>query len=150
MPPPSPNGAVSAPNKGQCDCPTGDWFELVCQHPYCLYVDAKGKPTAGLIWAHLNEENKEFYCKYGLLPNVEAWRSGDQLWLLNVVANGGLIKAVFKDTMETLFKNEKEAFMIRPSPSGKRRIVRITHGGAEVVGVLPDPEPEEEGAAAPA
>lgn len=107
---------------------------------YCIYVDADGKPTAGLIWAYLNDETKEFYFKYGLLPNTESWRSGDQLWLLNVVANGGMIKAVFKDTMSTLFKDEKEAFMIRPSPSGRRRVVRITHSGAEVVEILPMPK----------
>lgn len=108
---------------------------------YCLYVDDEGKPTAGLIWAHLNEENREFYCKYGVLPNLDAWRSGSELWLMNVIANDGLIRPVFKDTMETLFKDEKEAFMIRPSRSGRRRIVRITHSGTEVVGVLPDIEP---------
>jgi len=31
----------------------------------------------------LNDESKEFYFKYGLLPNIEAWHSGNQLWLLN-------------------------------------------------------------------
>ncbi|NEK22376.1 hypothetical protein GV827_08185 [Sulfitobacter sp. JBTF-M27] len=85
----------------------------------------------------MNDESKEFYFKYGLLPNIEAWRSGDQLLLLNVVANGGMIKAVFEDSMEKLFKDEKEAFMIRPSPSGRRRVVRITRSGAELVEVLP-------------
>lgn len=104
---------------------------------YCLYVDDEGKPTAGLIWAYLNEEAKEFYFRYGLLENFDAWRSGDELWLLNVVAEGGLIKAVFKDTMQTLFKDEKEAFMIRPSPTGRRRVVRLTHKGAHLHEVLP-------------
>jgi len=111
---------------------------------YCLYVDAEGKPTAGLVWAYLNDETVASYLKYGMLPDFEAWRSGDQLWLLNVVAKGGLIKQVFNDTMSTLFKDEKEAFMLRPSPSGRRRIVRITHDGAEVVKVLPAPKKEQD------
>lgn len=46
-----------------------------------------------------------------------------------MVAERVMIKAVFKD--------EKEAFMIRPSPSGRRRVVRITRSGAELVEVLP-------------
>ena len=46
--------------------------------------------------------------------------------------------------MSTLFKDEKEAFMLRPSPSGRRRIVRITHDGAEVVKVLPASKKEQD------
>ncbi|MEP4308100.1 MAG: toxin-activating lysine-acyltransferase [Sulfitobacter sp.] len=107
------------------------------QKTYCLYEDAEGKPTAGLLWAHLDEENKLYYQRYGYLRDYDSWRSGDQLWLLNVVAGGGMIKQVFKDTMSTLFMDEKEAFMIRLSPSGRRRVVRITHSGAELHEVLP-------------
>lgn len=112
---------------------------------YCLYLDAAGKPTAGLMWAYLDEEAKAFYFKYGILSGPDAWRSGNELWLLNVVAPNGQIKDIFKDTMETLFRHEKEAFMIRPSPSGRRRVVRITHKGAEVVRVLPKQRPPEDG-----
>jgi len=54
-----------------------------------------------------------------------------------VVAERVMIKAVLKDSMETLFKDEKEAFMIRPSSSGRRRVVRITRSGAELVEALP-------------
>lgn len=32
-PPLLPRGAVSARDKGQLHCPSGDWFELVCHHP---------------------------------------------------------------------------------------------------------------------
>lgn len=54
-----------------------------------------------------------------------------------MVAERVMIKAVFKDTMETLFKDQMKTFMIRPSPSGRRRVVRITRSGAELVEVLP-------------
>ena len=106
---------------------------------YCLYVDRAGKPVAGLIWAYLNEDMKDHYLSHGVLPNLAAWRSGRQLWLLNVVARGGLLKPIFKDTMATLFKNEQEAFMLRPSPNGQRRVVRITRRGTEIVQTLPAP-----------
>lgn len=116
---------------------------------YCLYVDDEGKPAAGLLWAYLNDASKDFYLEYGLLPNKDAWRSGDQLRLLNVVAAGGIIKTIIKDVRETLFNDQTEAFMIRPSPGMRRRIVRITRTGAELIKILPVPKlvPEDEAAA---
>lgn len=107
---------------------------------YCLYVDDEGKPVAGLIWAYLDETAKEHYLTYGVLTDLAAWRSGDQLWLLNVVAQGGLLKPIFKDTMTTLFMDEEEAYMLRPSPSGERRVVRITRRGTKVIQTLPAPD----------
>lgn len=102
----------------------------------CLYVDGDSKPVAGLIWAYLDEVHRDHYLEHGILPNLAAWRSGQELWLLNVVAQGGLLKPIFKDTMATVFKEETEAFMLRPSPKGKRRIVRITRQGTQVIRTL--------------
>ena len=104
---------------------------------YCIYTDDTGKPVAGLIWAHLDAENREFYLRHGVLLSNESWHSGRDLWLLNVIAPGGLIRDIFRDTMTTVFRDETEAFMLRPSPNGTRRIVRVTHQGTEVIKVLP-------------
>lgn len=117
---------------------------------YCLYIDTEGKPAAGLLWAYMNDASWNFYLEYGLLPKKDAWRSGDQLWLLNVVANGGMLKTIIKDERETHFNNQKEAFMIRPSRDGGRRVVRITRTGAELIKILPMPKlAPEDGTAAP-
>lgn len=104
---------------------------------YCMYADDTGKPVAGLLWAFINEEEKEYYLRYGMLRGAKAWNSGDQLWFLNIVAHGGLFKMIFEDMKEELFKNHTEGFMLRPSRSGKRRVVRLTHNSARVIQTLP-------------
>lgn len=106
---------------------------------YALYQDDKGKPTAALIWAFLDEPNTDHYIRYGILPNIAAWRSGKDAWLLNVIAERGTIRAVVNDLKTNIFKDHKEVFVLRPSPDGTRRIVRFTHTGTEVVRTLPKP-----------
>ncbi len=104
---------------------------------YALYTDNEGKPVAGVIWALIDQETTDFYLKYGVMPSIEAWRSGPDLWFMNVVAEGGTIKMVFDDLKKNIFGDHKEAFMLRPGRHGKRRIVRITHSGTRVVRTLP-------------
>ena len=104
---------------------------------YALYVDTEGKPVAGLIWALLDQDTTDFYLKYGVMPNIEAWRSGPDLWFMNVVAEGGTIKMMFNDLKKNLFADHKEAFMLRAGRHGTRRIVRFTHHGTSVVRTLP-------------
>lgn len=113
---------------------------------YVIYEDDTGKPVAGLLWAYINEEERAFYLKYGVLRGRDAWNSGDQVWFLNVVAPGGMVKKVLRDMQTTIFKDHKEAFMLRPSPSGKRRIVRITQKGMQVVETLPAPKTPDDAA----
>lgn len=110
---------------------------------YALYEDDEGKPVAGLIWAFLDDETTEFYLKYGVMPNIEAWRSGSDLWFMNIVAEGGALKLLFNDLKVSMFKEHKEAFMLRRGPQGTRRVVRLTHRGMKVVRTLPAPEEVE-------
>lgn len=104
---------------------------------FSLYLDEAGRPAAALIWALLDEEMAETYLDTGRLPNVAAWSSGPDLWLLSVIAPGEALKPVLKHAFGELFKSHDRAFVLRPSPGGERRVVEFTRKGARVVRKLP-------------
>ena len=109
---------------------------------YALYEDDEGKPVAGLIWAFMDKKTSDFYLDYGVMPDVDAWHSGPDLWFLNIVAEGGALKMLLSDLRVTLFKDNAEAFMLRPGRNGKSRVVRLTHKGMQVVRVIERKDPE--------
>lgn len=109
---------------------------------YALYEDDEGKPVAGLICAFMDKKTSDFYLDYGVMPDVDAWRSGPDLWFLNIVAEGGALKVLLSDLRVTLFKDNAEAFMLRPGRNGRRRVVRLTHKGMQVVRVMERKDPE--------
>lgn len=102
-----------------------------------VYVTPAGRPAAALIWAMLNDKTAEAYLATGRLPDVAAWTSGDDLWLLSVIADPPSLKHVLRDAFGTLFKNHARAFVLRPGRHGTRRVVEFTRKGARVVRRLP-------------
>lgn len=109
-----------------------------------IYVGETGRPSAGVIWAYLDDEMTEFYLRDGYLPNTGAWNSGTDLWFLHVIAQGGLIKDLLRDTMTgDLFAGHDKAFMLRVGAGGKRRVVEFTRKSAKVARVLPSVVPTD-------
>lgn len=108
---------------------------------YCLYLDRHKKPAGGLIWAFLDEKTAQHYLDFGVLPSLNSWRSGNQLWFLNVVAEGGLVRKVMKDAKDELFGEYDRGYMLRRSPGGERRVVEMTRHGAAVVRKMPPIKP---------
>lgn len=96
---------------------------------YRLYVDAKGRPSAALIWAFLDKGMAEEYLSKGRLPNVAAWTSGPDLWLLNIIAPGGHLRQVIKDIEGELFAGHDLIHVLRPSRHGDRRVVAFGRDG---------------------
>lgn len=135
-------GTTDAFSRIQMDMAMSLIHGALSNNTYALYEDDEGKPVAGLIWAFLDEETTEFYLEYGVMPNLDAWHSGKDLWFMNIVAEGGALKVLLKDLKVTVFKDHKEAFMLRAGPGGKRRIVRLTHSGMRVVRTLPPAKAE--------
>ena len=80
----------------------------------------------------------EFYLREGYLPDTAAWNSGDNLWFLHVIAQGGLIKQLLNDTMRgEVFAGYDKAYMLRVGSGGRRRVVEFTRNSARVARVLP-------------
>ena len=133
-------GTTDAFSRIQMDMAMSLIHGALSNNTYALYEDDEGKPVAGLIWAYLDEETTEFYLEYGVMPGLDAWRSGEDLWFMNVIAEGGVLRMLFNDLKKTVFKDGKEAFMLRAGPGGRRRVVRLTHSGMRVVRTLPPPK----------
>ncbi len=96
---------------------------------YRLYVDANERPSAALIWAFLNDEMTEEYLEKGRLPNIAAWTSGPDLWLLSIIAQGGHYRQVVDDIRGDLFADHDTAYVLRPSRHGDRRVVAFGQDG---------------------
>ncbi|MDV4146544.1 MULTISPECIES: toxin-activating lysine-acyltransferase [Shimia] len=96
---------------------------------YRIYLDQNERPSAALIWAFLNDEMTEEYLSRGRLPNVAAWTSGKDLWLLSMIANGGHYRQVVDDIKGDLFKDHDPIHVLRPSRHGDRRVVAFGHDG---------------------
>ncbi len=96
---------------------------------YRLYVDENERPSAALIWAFLDEEMTEEYLVKGRLPNVAAWTSGPDLWLLSIIAKGGHVRQLVKDIEGELFAGHDPIHVLRPSRHGDRRVVAFGRDG---------------------
>lgn len=104
-----------------------------------IYLGSNGRPSAAVIWAYLNEEAARDYERKGLLKSLQEWNSGDQLWFLHVIAEGGKVRAIMDDCLQDpLFEEFDCAYMLRAAPTGRRRIVRITRRGIKLVQSLSD------------
>ncbi|MEW9920918.1 hypothetical protein AB2B41_14985 [Marimonas sp. MJW-29] len=66
-----------------------------------------------------------------------AWSSGNDLWFIHVIADGGKIKDIIADAVESpIFRDHERAFMLRVGPTGRRRIVSFTRDGMQLVRTL--------------
>ncbi|MEK9967765.1 MAG: toxin-activating lysine-acyltransferase [Ferrovibrio sp.] len=74
-------------------------------------------PVAYASWAYLNEtaEARLMQGVRKLAPND--WKSGDRLWLVDLVVPFGGTEEVLKELREQVFK-DKKAKTLRPSPEG--------------------------------
>lgn len=74
-------------------------------------------PVAYASWAYLNEaaEARLMQGVRKLAPND--WKSGDRLWLVDLVVPFGGTEEVMKELREQVFK-DKKAKTLRPSPEG--------------------------------
>ncbi|MEM6943019.1 MAG: toxin-activating lysine-acyltransferase, partial [Pseudomonadota bacterium] len=104
---------------------------------FAVYLDEKGRPTAGVLWAWLSEECAERYVEEGCLRDRSDWTSGNQLWLIYAIASGDQLRQVAADFRGDRFAGHTEAFMLRPMSDGTNRVVRFTRKGANLLRRVP-------------
>lgn len=103
-----------------------------------IYLGSNNRPSAALVWAYLSDEATEDYLNKGYLADLKAWNSGDSLWFLPVIAEGGKIKDIIDDAINSpTFASYERGHMLRVGPTGRRRIVSFTRKGVELVRTLP-------------
>jgi cytolysin-activating lysine-acyltransferase len=93
-------------------CAAGD-------HEQAVQVFKTGeKPFAFVSWALLNEEAEKRLISGQPRLRPGDWRSGDRLWLIDVVAPFGGPEGVLTHLKQKLFKDRK-VMTLRPHAEGK-------------------------------
>jgi len=83
-----------------------------------LYLQSSGGslPVAYVSWAYLNDEAEEkFIATQRIAPND--WKSGENTWLIDVLAPFGGEQAILKELLNDVLKNS-EVSMLYPSLEG--------------------------------
>ena len=86
-----------------------EWLLLapITKEQFRLYKDAEGKPVGLILWAFVNEEvNKRLELGIGKLAFNE-WKSGDTLWIIDLIAPLGGADKMLEELKNTVFKGKQ-------------------------------------------
>jgi cytolysin-activating lysine-acyltransferase len=89
----------------------------------------KEQPLGIAFWAQLSDEASQRLEQGGRLK-PDDWKSGDNLWLVELLAPFGQQDAMLADLRSSIFKN-KQFRMHATDPSGQRRMVTMNGEGLE-------------------
>lgn len=85
---------------------------------------SEGKPAALAVWALTSDEvSKRLEIGLGKMP-LKDWTSGDQIWLIDVIAPFGKIDEIVADLKQTSFKGKSFKYH-RTHPDGNREVVTV-------------------------
>ncbi|WP_422362891.1 toxin-activating lysine-acyltransferase [Pyruvatibacter mobilis] len=87
----------------------------------------KEQPLGIAFWAQLSDEASQRLEQGGKLK-PDDWKSGDNLWLVELLAPFGQQDAMLADLRRSIFKN-KQFRMHATDPSGQRRMVTMNGDG---------------------
>ena len=99
-----------------------EWFVLpaLLNNQFKVYRNAK-QPVGVAFWAYLSEDvEKRMMDGQGRISPPE-WNSGDQLWLISLVAPYGNAEKIIKDLYDTNL--ESKPFKFHAFKDGKRTVV---------------------------
>ncbi|WP_052502687.1 toxin-activating lysine-acyltransferase [Halarcobacter anaerophilus] len=86
-----------------------EWLLLapIMKEQFRLYKDKEGKPVGLILWAYVNDEvNKKLEMGIGKL-GMNDWKSGDILWIVDLIAPMGGAGKMIAELKETVFKGKK-------------------------------------------
>lgn len=104
-----------------------EWLLLapISKEQFRLYKDAEGKPVGLILWAFVNEEvNKRLEMGIGKLGFNE-WQSGDNLWIIDLIAPLGGGDKMLEELKNTVFKGKKFKYQ-SVDKEGNRTIIEKT------------------------
>lgn len=90
-------------------------------HQCKVYVDDRNGPAAFVTWALLDDECHQAMLQ-GKNPPPDRWRSGENLWFMDIVAPYGDAPRIIRDLQCNVFP-DRHAHSVKRSPDGS--IVRI-------------------------
>jgi cytolysin-activating lysine-acyltransferase len=84
----------------------------------------ENSPIAYASWAFLSSEAAERYKKLGKLAPGD-WKSGNEPWLIDVIAPFGSVEEVLKDLKINTSLAGKPIKMLGPQPGGERGVIEF-------------------------
>ena len=101
-----------------------EWLVMppLMQGQYRLFY-AQKRPVGVALWAFVSEEVEQRLAGGGRLGSND-WRSGDRVWLVEIVAPFGNQEKMLEDLRKTALADRKFRY-IRVQPNGKRETVEV-------------------------
>ncbi len=101
------NNLANPVSLGQCFI----WFHAEKKHP-----------AAFLTWALMDEKTEQYFLEHDKMPGgVEAWKSGNRLWLMDFVSPFGSTNQYVREVCRTIFKDYPSGRIVR---HGKHNDIR--------------------------
>jgi cytolysin-activating lysine-acyltransferase len=92
-----------------------------------VYVNDRRKPVAFVTWALVDDECHEALRLSGKNPPSGKWNSGNNLWLIDLVAPFAASDArhVVRDLQRNLFPHVASAYSVRRNPDNSIRRIQV-------------------------
>lgn len=96
-------------------------FAPIARARFRIYRDDKGAPAGCVLWASLSDEVQERVESGATRLAPADWTSGDNLWIIDVIAPKGKAGAMVEDMRNTVFKGRRFKFHATDQ-QGKRAV----------------------------
>jgi cytolysin-activating lysine-acyltransferase len=103
------------------------WLLPAIQHDQCRIYYRNARPIGFVSWAFLSDEVQQSYVKKTSSLRPDQWRSGDNFWLLDLVAPFGDAKLIINDLRSGFF-SDKIGYFLRDKPGRKALTICHVHG----------------------
>ena len=104
-------------------------FAPVARSRFRIYRDDKGAPAGCVLWASLSDEVEKRVESGATRLAPADWTSGDNLWIIDVIAPKGKAAAMVEDMRNTVFKGRR--FKFHATDQEGKRAVQVVEPAAE-------------------
>lgn len=99
-----------------------EWLVMpALRHSQYRVFYSEGRPAGVAVWAFVSEAAAKRLAQGGRLA-VQEWRSGAELWLVDLIAPFGGQEAMLADLRSTVFADRSFRYL-RTQPDGRREVV---------------------------
>lgn len=99
-----------------------EWMVMppVMLQQFRMFYD-KGKPIGVALYARVSNEVEDRLAAGNARLRPQDWKSGDKLWIVEIIAPFGGHKAMLKDFKEQVFKDTDVHYLLRSAKGDKVR-----------------------------
>ncbi|WP_443750085.1 toxin-activating lysine-acyltransferase [Asticcacaulis solisilvae] len=96
-----------------------------------IILNERGVPVGYAVWAFLTQKTAQaMVLRDNFLPHLSEWNEGDQLWLIDVVAPYGHLKALVKTLRNQTFSRFSHVNAVKRHKDGRvKAVVRLAVRG---------------------